>query len=219
MAIGDAYATPSQYRAVLDKTDTGEDAEIAEDLLAVSRYLDRALGRFFSRDTAPQARVYVVPAAGRPWPGWAEAENPWRYGGLVRVLYIDDLVSVSSVAVDQDRDGTFETTLAPSDYELLPRDAALRPEPEPYTAIELLPWGSLPALSPGMRVRVEGIWGWPSVPMAVQRATIHLTGILRLESPRAQRQLQAGLETAIETSREAQSIVQELVRHYRRVQV
>lgn len=221
MPIGDAYATAAEYRAVVQKTDTGQDAEIAQDLLAVSRYLERRLGRFFNKDTTAQERIYVAPPAGRALrPDWAETENPWRYGGLSRVLYIDDLAQApEAVSLDLDRDGVYETALAASDYELLPRNAPLGPEAAPYTAIELAPWGRFGGWPPGVRVKVRGIWGWPAVPAAIKRATIHLTALLRLETPRASRQMTAGLETALETSREAQSIVDELYRHYARLRL
>lgn len=221
MPIGDAYATAAEYRAVVQKTDTGQDAEIAQDLLAVSRYLERRLGRFFNKDTVAQDRIYVTPPAGRGLaPGWAEAENPFRAAGLARVLYIDDLAEVpTSVAMDLDRDGVYETTLSAADYELLPRNAPLGPEAEPYTAIELSPGGKYAAWPPAVRVRVRGIWGWPAVPAAIKRATIHLTALLRLETPRASRQMTAGLDTVIETSREAQGIVDELARYYARLRL
>src|SRR6185369_1791530 len=113
MAVTDPYATPQQYRAIVSKSDTGDDGEIAADLLAVSRYVDRCLGRFFTKDAAPVARVFTLPGSLRrpvmtvPL-GWAESENPYVYGGWSRSIELDDLVAApTSVILDTDRDGLF----------------------------------------------------------------------------------------------------------------
>ena len=58
MPVSDPYADPPTYRAVVTKSDSGSDAEVLQDLVAISRYLDRRLGRFFSKDAAPVARMY-----------------------------------------------------------------------------------------------------------------------------------------------------------------
>lgn len=219
MALSDAYATAATYRGIITKTDTSTDAAILDDLTAVSRYLERRLGRFFTKDAAPVARLYMPKSTGVPLrPDWAESENPWKYGGMSRALYIDDLVSVTSIVIDQGRDGSFvgDAALAATDYELLPRNAALEPEPEPYTTIELTAWGNQWAFPTGCRVQVNGIFGWPAVPKAVERATCWLTGILRLESPRATNRLNE-LDQIVGASPQAQSIVQELIRNYKRV--
>lgn len=222
MAVTDAYVTTAQYRASINRSDAGADADILADLTAVSRYLDKRLGRHFTVDVANVARVFTpigsdrlrAPAgAGMPL-GWAETENPWRAIGAQRVLHIDDLSAApASIKLDEDQDGAFEVTLATTDYELLPRNAPLGSEARPYTAIELTPWGTRWSWLPGVRVQVTGRWGWPAVPPAIQRATIQITAILRLESPRATRQVTA-LGDTIATSTAANEIVQELVRHY-----
>lgn len=197
MAINDAYATAAQYRAVIGKTDTASDSDILTDLKAISRYLEGKLGRFFTKDAADIARIYIVP-------------------DCLPHLWIDDLSAApASIKIDLDGDGSFadEDALAAGDYELLPLNAALGPEPRPYTRIRLTEWGSYVQFAAGQRVQVLGKWGWPSVPDAVQRATIHLAAILRLETPRATKRINE-LEQTIEASAEAMNIVYKLIDNY-----
>ncbi|HSW94542.1 MAG TPA: hypothetical protein VLI88_00110, partial [Patescibacteria group bacterium] len=189
-AITDPYATPQQYRAVVSKSDDGDDGEIAADLLAVSRYLDRCLGTFFTKDAVAVARVFTIPGSlRRPYGtmplGWAETENPYVYGGYSRTINIDDLAAApTSIILDTDRDGLFDDTpWASTDYELWPLNAARGPEPKPYTTIVVPTWSSQFGFPIGARLQVTAQWGWPSVPPAIVRATCHVTGILRLETP------------------------------------
>lgn len=159
-----------------------------------------------------------MPKAGTPRRAdWYVSENPAFYGGLARQLFVDDLVTVTTIKIDEDRDGLFtdETALAATDYELLPRNAADGPEPAPYTTIELTPWGTKYAFPTGCRVEVVGIFGWPAVPQAIVRACCHLTAILRLDSARATGRIME-LDNIYATSREAQTIVGELMMHYGR---
>lgn len=193
MAVSDAYATAAEYRAQLLKTDTGSDAQVLADLKAISRYIDRCVGRFFTKDAAVVARTFVPPNSLRqpfsnPPLGWAESENPYRWGVWSRHLAVDDIADTTGleIVIDSDRSGTFtETPLATTDYELWPLNAAKGPEPEPYTSIVLPSWSTCMGFPFGVRVRVTAIWGWPEVPPAINRATCQLTAILRLESPRA----------------------------------
>jgi hypothetical protein len=199
MAVTDAYATAATYRSLLDKSDTAEDAEILTDLKAVSRFIERKTGRFFTVDASAVDRVYqATPYSERP-----------------RSLFIDDLVAITSIKVDTDDDGSFadEDAWASTDYELLPRNAADGPEPRPYTEVFIPSWSSKDFWG-GHLVQVNATFGWPSVPAAIERATVHLAGILRLETPRATRQVNIGMETVIETSRQAQDIIAELVQVY-----
>lgn len=196
MPVNDAYATAEVYRGVISKTDTGEDAEVLTDLTAISRYLEKKLGRFFNKDAAPVARVFTSPAPSR-------------------ILLIDDLAAApSSVIVDLDMSGALtDTPLTSTQYELSPVNALLGPEPEPYTAICIPSWSTAVAFMPGQRVQVTGTWGWPDVPEPIKRATIHLTAILRLETPRATQQV-SEMGDRIGTSRAAQSIIDELTKRY-----
>ena len=202
MAVTDAYASAAAYRKLISKTDSADDAEIDTDLRAVSRYLDRMLGRFFTRDAEAAARIFAREPQGHP-----------------RVLWVDDLAVVpTSVKIDENGDGGFagETSLAAADFELWPLNAGKGPEPRPWTMIHLPASGGRAGWPAGRRVEVTAQWGWPAIPDAIARATAHLTAVLRLETPRATRRVPE-LGGAFEASREAQDIVRELAGAYRRV--
>ena len=196
MSISAAYASPAEYRRVVGMTDAGLDADIASDLAAVSRYLDGELRRFFTRDTVPVIRVYAP-----------------QYD--TRVLTVADLAAApTQVRIDTAGNGTFATTLTAANYELLPRNALRGPEPWPFNEIALLSTGMLSSFVAGQRVEVTAQWGWPAVPEAIRRATIHITAILRLETPRATKRI-AELGDTVETSPQAQNIVRQLTNQYR----
>ena len=202
MEVTDAYASATTYRDLISKTDTAEDAEIDSDLKAVSRYLDRRLGRFFTKDASAVARTYMRGPHTDP-----------------RILWVDDIAaSPTSIKIDDDNDGSFadETALAAADFELWPLNAGKGAEPQPWTMIYLPKSGSKGNWPAGHRVEVTAQWGWPAIPDAIVRATAHLTAILRLETPRATRRIPE-LGDVVEASREAQSIVRELAGAYRRV--
>ena len=196
MAITDAYATVSQYRSVVGKTDTAQDGDIQTDLAAISRYLDGKMGRFFTRDVNAVARIYVP-----------EDSGP--------TLWVDDLSAApTSIRVDSESDGQYATTLTTADYELLPLNANKGSEPRPYTRIRVTPWGDYSEFVEGVRVEVTARYGWPAVPDAIHRATIHMTAILRLETPRATRRI-AELGDIMEASPDAMSIVRQLTDQYK----
>ncbi len=197
MAITDAYAAAAQYRSITGKTDTAQDAEILVDLKSISRYLDGKLGRFFNKDVSAVDRVYVP------------AENSIY-------IWTDDIVSVTSVKFDTSGDDTYLTTLESTDWELLPLNSNRGPEPRPYTKLAMTPWGNYGRFSKNVRVKINGIYGWPAVPDSIQRATIHLTAILRLESPRATRRI-AELGDIMEASPDAMNIIRQLTDRYRKV--
>jgi hypothetical protein len=199
MALSDPYATAAEYRAVVNRSDVSADAQILTDLTAVSRYLEKKLGRFFNKDTGDVTRTYLIPAASDR-------------------LWIDDLSAApTSITIDLNGNGSFadETALISTDYELYPYNAALEPEPEPYTAIRLTQWGRIGVWPALQRVRVTGRFGWPSVPAAIKSGCIQLTAILRLETPRATARVPE-LDQAFAASPEAQGIINKLLDGYKR---
>lgn len=218
MAVTDALATAAQYRAVVGKTDVGADADVLTDLTAVSRMLERELGRFFTKDAAPVTRTYYVPGAGGSVAfGWAESENPFVNSPLRRQIDVDDLAAApTTLVVDEDGDGEVSDDAAwtiSTDYVLLPTNADKGSEPRPWTTIAVPTWSSKGGFWAGARVDVTAVWGWPAVPAAVSRAVCQLTGILRLESPRATSRV-SELGDVISTSTEARTIVDRLARQY-----
>jgi hypothetical protein len=217
VALSIAYADAATYRAVVSKSDAGDDGAVSDDLKAVSRFVDHATDRFFGRDDAPVARVYAVPIdAATPLrdPFWT---TPWSGTGVAS-LAVDDIATATGLEVraDAGNTGTFgDPAWAATDYALWPVNAALGPEPRPYMRILVPAWSSQGGFAGGTRVQVTAVWGWPEVPHAIVRATCHLTGILRLESPRATSRVNE-MGEVLSTNREAQNIVRDLVKIYRR---
>lgn len=162
----------------------------------MSRWLDKYLGRFFTKDAAPVARDFRSPLN-------------------AQTLIIDDLVSVTTLLVDESENGTPALSYAATDYQLEPLNAADGPEPAPYTRLFVPTWSAQSHWIAGRLVRITGIWGWPAIPVAIARGTIHLTAILRLETPRAQSTI-SELGQLVQSSPQARGIVDKLVREYSR---
>lgn len=203
MPISDAYCDNTKYKAIIGKLSGDNDSEIDAQLLAGSRYIERKLGRFFNKDGTALTRLYV--------PGEV------AYGA---VLQVNDMAAAPTlIRIDADRSGTYETTLAATDYELLPRNALRGPEVQPYRQIRLLSGGAYTAWNLDGLVEVTAVWGWPAVPEAIIQGLCQVVAILRLESPRATMQLSQGFDSAIGASREAQDIVEQLQRVYGRAWV
>ena len=216
MAITDAYATPALYRTLLSGTDSRKDEEIIDDLVACSRLIDRKLHTFFSKDDSLAIRYYMPQYKVRDSSYgiyWAESENPWRHLQGTTTLAVDPIASITGleIAIDENLDSTYTKILTTNDYLLLPRNALVSTEPKPYTTIQLVNddyW------RPATEVRVTAIFGWPAVPKAIERACVHLAGILRLESPRATRTIQYG-DTSTQTSRIADDVLEGLLKAYK----
>ncbi len=165
--------------------DTGAPDVIETALLASSRQIERACGRFFGQDGStdePATRLYRTRPIVGPMPvGWAESENPYRYGGWTRLLSTDDLVSVDSIVIDEGMDGSFsgDTALATTDYELWEPNAPYGAEPRPYEGIYIPPYSTSGGFRPGAQIRVTGIFGWPAVPAPIVEMTCRLTALRR----------------------------------------
>lgn len=175
MAIGDAYATPEEFRQFKGANSGRDDVALDVQLKAVSRLLDRRLNQpyGFNKDAtgSPSVAIYGVRDVPRPIASTT--------GIVVKSAYAGSAI-----------DWTAATALVlDSDYELTP------PSPAPgwpWTGIMLYGYASTSrdiieigsyrgrALS-SLRVRVEAIHGWPSVPDEIKWATIEMTSILRGE--------------------------------------
>lgn len=144
------YVDPDEVKKTLSASGSAFlDDELENAASAVSRGIDRALGRTFGRD----------------------AEDVQRYYSPLDpdFLSIDDLAELTSLKTDEDGDGTFEVTWAGNDYVLEPLNAAL--DAEPYTGIRVHPTGAhrFPTRYP-RAVEVSGKFGWPAVPPQVVEA-------------------------------------------------
>lgn len=152
--MANEYATPAELRATLELTgETFADADLTLALAAASRGIDQATGRrFFPDPDANQVRHYSPPAAD--------------------VLLIDDLVTLTSLNVDTDGDGTFEETwVLNTDFVLEPLNAAA--DSHPWTRLRTHPLRGkqLPWRYP-RSVELTGKFGWDEAPDEIKQATV-----------------------------------------------
>lgn len=154
------YCTPEMLKGRKGITDNHDDVEILGACRAVSRWIDRRYcQRFFYRQTATKTFA----------------------AGDLYCLSVPDLVSITTLATDADGDGIYETTWAAGDRQLLPVNAAVELEPQPYTEIKAIGGTTFPVVygTPGVRtdrVQIAGVWGWPEVPEPVREAAKILAG-------------------------------------------
>ena len=93
-----SYATLTQLKSMLSNTVTTNDTDLLEKLEAASLQIDDTCHRYFNT-----------------------FEGTQYFDGAARVLNMDiDILSVSSILLDQDGSQTYSTTLATSDYILYP---------------------------------------------------------------------------------------------------
>lgn len=162
MTITNGYATLNDAKTALGISDTTDDTDIEAAVEAASRQIDDVCGwphrRFWQDGTVVQRTYYP--------------SDPRR-------AYVDDISTTTGliVKVDQDGDGTFETTLTiNTDFILEPVNAGADYPVRPWESIRLLTTGSLstwPLITTGRpSLQVTAKFGWAAVPDAVERACI-----------------------------------------------
>ena len=117
----------------IDGADDDNDVDLQRALDAAAAAIDNACGRTFRLSSADETKLY--------------------YPNTAWVLDVIDLVSVTSVKVDTDGDRTYATTLATTDYELLPYNEAR------YQQLRIWPTSSH-TFSPGWLAQVVGRFGY-----------------------------------------------------------
>ncbi len=151
MALTNCYCTLSDLKTSLAIEDIQDDAGLEAAILTASRMIDDYTGRFFYRDgttAAPVTRYYTP--------------DSWY------ITNLDDFVSLNQIALDDDFDQTYTTILAASDYLIDPVNNARRGWP--YTRITAIDRYIFPYAYP-QSVRVQAVWGWPSIPAEIAMAT------------------------------------------------
>jgi hypothetical protein len=158
MTITNGYATLPEFKAWISESETVIDSILEECVETASRWIDEYCERTEGRRhfyQVTEARVF-------------DTEDPFW-------VCVDDLVSVTSLKTDDDANGTFETTWAASDYQLLPVNSTSTGRP--YTAISALT-RNLPIHICGVprqrvgRIEVTGVWGWSAIPDGVHTACL-----------------------------------------------
>lgn len=151
MAITDGYATLAEARGYIlpAGADTADDTRIEIAVEAASRAIDDFCNRRFYN--ASETRYYTAANSG--------------------TVYVDDLVSVTTLKADTSGDGTYDTTWATSDYLLEPFNASTAGRP--YTRITVSPQGTQTFPSCRRGVEIVGTFGWPSAaPTTVKQACL-----------------------------------------------
>ena len=161
--LGTLYCTPEELKSRVGITDTASDLEILGAVTTVSRWIESYCERVFYRTTG--TRTFTPTGAYR--------------------VFVDDLVTVTSVKTDTAGAGTYTTTWTASDYQLLPVNPSAGPETRPYTSLKAVGSYTFPTpCGPSARadtVQIVGVFGWPAVPAAVkQAAAIWATDMLKL---------------------------------------
>lgn len=160
MAIVNGYCTLDEIKAVLGISDTNVDTQLEDIVETASRDVDAycGRGRKFWQDATVVDRKYFP-------------MNP-------HTLFVDDISTTTGlvVKVDQDDDGTFETTLTiDADFQVHPVNAAVEFPVRPWTRIVLLDgtlagWNRLSSGRPFVQVTAK--FGWSAVPEPIKRATL-----------------------------------------------
>jgi hypothetical protein len=155
--LGRLYCTVEVLKSRLAITTSSSDSELHAACFAASRWLEQYCQRTFWRTLSSEVRTFV-PC------GWYALDLP----------SFNDLVSITTLKTDASGDGTFETTWASTDYQLLPHNTA-GPETRPYTAVKAVgtqtfPWYYTTDLARADRVQITGVFGWPAVPHAIRQA-------------------------------------------------
>lgn len=151
MAITNGYCTLAELKDSLAIDDSTDNASLEAAIMSASRMIDNFTGRFFYKDgtiAAPVARYYT--------PEDAISQN------------IDDIITVSSVATDNDLLFTYTTVWSTSDYVVEPINNPRKGWP--YTRLVAVGAFVWPFQIP-QSVKITGVWGWSAVPQEIQLAT------------------------------------------------
>ena len=196
------YCTLSELKASLRITDNVDNTLLAQAITSASGWVDGYCERTFEpAGTAATAREYAA-------------------SGRYEVLPIDDAVAITSVAIDEDLDGTFSTVLTTADWQAEPLNSRAGGLTLPYMRLRPIEDGYWPRDVYVQRatVRVTARWGWTATPQAVKQATILQAARIftRLDSPLGVAGF--GEMGAMRVSRFLDPDVDALLKPYRRIQ-
>ena len=165
MAIVNSYATLAQVKSSLRITDDLDDPLLELAIEAASRQIDSHCERVFYSTSA--TRVY--------------APNDSYY------CETDDIVSITTAKTSSLADGTFDTTWATSDYELLPLNGIAGGLVIPWNGLKAVGDYLFPVTTPVQEatLQIVGVFGFASIPTAIKQATVILASRLmkRNDSP------------------------------------
>ncbi len=132
------YATIADLKGVLGITSTTDDTVMRKQLESASRSIDSYCNRYFNTQSAT---VYFD-------------------GG--RTLWLPDTLSITSIKTDEDGDGTFENTLASTDYIEYGHGIEDALNVYPRTRLEISQDSDYGSFASGVKkgVRIAGVFGY-----------------------------------------------------------
>jgi hypothetical protein len=157
VTITNGYATLAQLKARMAGITTTDDTLLEEAIQSASREIDKYCGRRFYLDSVVSARVYRTT-------DYCLAE-------------VDDFATSSGLIIktDTNADGTYATTWASTDYELLPLNGIVDSESGwPYRQIRAIKTQRFLTWTYGRpaQLQVTAKWGWAAVPDPVYQACL-----------------------------------------------
>ena len=162
MAITNGYCSLAEIKAFVNIVDSNDNDELEDAVNSASRQIDAYCGRKFYADGATSAKVY-------------RTRNPY-------MVVVDDISTSTGLVLkyDDSDDGTYETTVASTDFILLPLNGeAFGIDGLGFTSIELLTDGphEFPTTNTNNRPRIEvtANWGFAAVPEPVRQACLMLS--------------------------------------------
>jgi hypothetical protein len=163
MAITQGYATLIDVKNALRITDALDDQLIETAIESASRMIDGYSARTFSN-------------AGSAVRDFAATDD--------LTVIIDDAIIITQVESTDEVGGSY-TVWKPTDYQLEPLNSRSDGLYMPYTGLRAVNDYAFPVVDQQALVRVTGVWGWPSIPVAIKQATIIQASRLfkRLDSP------------------------------------
>lgn len=134
-----AYTTIEELKSILELpgVDARRDAWFRNVIEGVTRRIDRTCGRNFRVITS--GTKYFTPE-------------------FYDLLFIPDLLAITTLKTDEDADGTYEYTWTTSDYHLEPSNATL--DERPYTRIKTKSRGDYSFPKIERSVEIVGKWGF-----------------------------------------------------------
>lgn len=167
--MANEYVTRAEVYASRSLTGTTfAEADVDRAIASASRAVDELCGRRFWLDADANQVRYYTPAT-------------------PQLALIDDIVTVTSVKVDRDMDGTFEETwVENTDFFLHPLNGPTETPAKPRWRLERHPFADQAQLPPWPRcLQVTGKFGWPAVPDQIKEATGILAGRLLMRAREA----------------------------------
>lgn len=159
IVVEEALTTEAAGRTVTitDIADPVDDAALEAVIEGASRAIDGMTLRKFHLNAVDETRYF-------------QADELYE-------LWVDDLVSVTTLMTDSDWDGTAETTWTTAQFELWPPNAAL--DGEPYCRIDVTQASGLSwPLKLKRGVKITGKFGYPATPKPIKEACLILAARL-----------------------------------------